>query len=141
MEKIIKVEELGYVDDYVYDLEVEKDHSFLINVDMVGSELAYIGKIGLIKRKPMNSKLNTLIEQTAKENEIVARKYNSSMGSNSDHAPFQKEKIEVCCFLAKNDFKIIHSTKDTIELVKPEKLDDAVELFVKLVEKLDNGVF
>ncbi len=108
---------------------------------MVGSELAYLDKAGLLKKKPLNSKLNQLIEQTAQEIGIEARKFNSVIGGNSDHASFKKEKLEVCCFLAKKDTKIIHSKKDTIDLVKPEKLEDAVELIKNMVEKMDIGEF
>jgi hypothetical protein len=104
---------------------------------MVGSELAYVGKAGFIRKKELNSKLNDLIEETALENEIEARRFKTLMGGRSDHAPFKKEKLEVCCFIAKNDIKVIHSKKDTIDLVKPEKLDDAVQLIIKVVEKLD----
>jgi hypothetical protein len=59
------------------------------------------------------------------------------MSGNSDHAPFKKEELEVCFFLAGKDSKRIHSPKDSIEEIKPEKLDDAVGLIKKLVEKID----
>jgi len=60
------------------------------------------------------------------------------MGNNSDHAPFRKLKMEVCFFLAKKDTKRIHGPKDTLEFVRPEKLDDAVCLIKGVVGKLDN---
>ena len=79
-----------------------------------------------------------MIAQNADETGIEARKFNSVISGNSDHAPFKKEKVEVCFFLAKKDTKIIHGPKDTLENVKPEKLEDAVELIKKVVEKIDS---
>ena len=128
----------GYVKAHKDEIVANKDNSYVINVDMVGSELSYVGKAGFIRKKELNSKLNDLIEETALENEIEARRFKTLMGGRSDHAPFKKEKLEVCCFIAKKDMKVIHSKKDTIDLVKPEKLDDAVQLIIKVIEKLDN---
>ncbi len=130
----------GYVKTHKEEIIANKDNSYVINIDMVGSELAYLGKTGLIRKKELNTKLNDLIEETAKENEIEARRFKSWMASNSDLAPFKKEKIEVCSFTAMNDFKFVHSPKDTIDKVKPEKLDDAVQLLSKLIEKLENNI-
>jgi len=128
----------GYVKTHKEEIVANKDKSYVINVDMVGSELAYLDKAGLIFKKPFNAKLNTMIAQSAEEAGIETRKFNSVISGNSDHAPFKKEKIEVCMFLAKKDTKIIHSPKDTLENVKPEKLEDAVELIKKVVEKIDS---
>ena len=128
----------GYVKAHKQEIVENKDNSYVINVDMVGSELAYLDKAGLLKKKPINSKLNSLIEKTAEELKIEARKFNSPIGGNSDHASFKKEKVEVCCFLAKKDTKIIHSKKDSIDLVKPEKLEDAVELIKGIIQKINN---
>ena len=47
---------------------------------MVGSELAYVGKAGFIRKKELNSKLNDLIEETALENEIEARRFKTLKG-------------------------------------------------------------
>lgn len=127
----------GYVKAHKDDIAVHQANSYVINVDMVGSELSYVGKTGLLRKKELNSKLNDIIEATAAENHIEARRFKTPMGSNSDHASFKKEKVEVCCFIAKKDFKLIHSAKDTIDKVNPDKLEDAVHLITKVVEKLD----
>lgn len=127
----------GYVKAYKEELVANRDKSYVINVDMVGSELAYLDKAGLIFKKPFNENLNSMIAQAADETGIEARKFNSVISGNSDHAPFKKEKLEVCFFLAKKDTKIIHGPKDTLDNVKPEKLEDAVELIKKVVEKID----
>ncbi|MHB8808038.1 MAG: M28 family metallopeptidase [Anaerolineaceae bacterium] len=127
----------GYVKAHKEEIAAHREKSCVINVDMVGSELAYLKKYGFPFKKPLNKDLNILIAQTAKEAGIEARSFNSAIGGNSDHAAFQKEKVEVCFFLANKDTKIIHSPQDTIEKVKPEKLTDAVVLIKRLAEKLD----
>jgi len=129
----------GYVKAHKEEIIANKDNSYVVNIDMVGSELAYLGKTGLIRKKALNKKLNVLIEETAKENEIEARGFNSWMAGNTDMAPFKKEKIEACSFTSMKDFKNVHSPKDTIDKVNPEKLDDAVQLLSKVIEKLDSG--
>ncbi len=128
----------SYVENHRDEIIAQKDNSYLINVDMVGTELAYLDKAGMFIKKPLNKKLNKLIAATAEEAGIEAHSFKSPMGDNSDHAPFRKLKIEVCLFLAKKDTKRIHSPKDTLEFVQPEKLDDAVRLITGVVEKLDN---
>jgi Zn-dependent M28 family amino/carboxypeptidase len=127
----------GYVKAHKEELVANRNKSYVINVDMVGSELAYLDKAGLIFKKPFNIKLNTMIAQAADETGIEVRKFNSVISGNSDHAPFKKEKVEVCFFLAKKDTKLIHGPEDTLENVKPEKLEDGVELIKKVVEKID----
>ncbi len=129
----------GYVKTHKEEIAAACNTSCVINVDMVGSELAYLDKSGLLFKKPLNKKLNTLIAQTAKETEIEARPFYSPLSDNSDHAAFQKEKVDVCFFLANKDSKFIHSPQDTIDKVKPEKLNDAVELIKRMVVKLDKG--
>jgi hypothetical protein len=108
-----------------------------INVDMVGSEIAYLGSAGFLRKHPLNPHLNSLIEDCAQTAQIEVRKFNSMMGGSSDHASFQKEKIEVCCFLSKKDTKFIHSAKDTIDMVNPEKIAGAVDLITAMIRKLD----
>ncbi|NMC45637.1 MAG: Zn-dependent exopeptidase M28, partial [Chloroflexi bacterium] len=127
----------GYVKAHREEIAAQRGRSCVINVDMVGSELAYLQKSGFLFQKPLNKPLNDLIAECAQEANITARPFNSVIGGNSDHAAFQKEKMAVCFFLANKDTKIIHSPQDTIEKVKPEKLADAVELIKRMVAKLD----
>ncbi len=127
----------SYVKKHRDYLDAHKNRIKLINVDMVGSELAYLDKAGLIKKKPLNTHLNQLIEQVAQENQIEARKFNSPIGGNSDHSPFKKVGIEVSCFLAKKDVKKIHRPSDTIDIINPEKIADAVKLIAAVIRKLD----
>lgn len=126
-----------YVKSHQKEIADHRERSCIINVDMVGSELAYVAKSGFLKKKPFNEKLNTLIAETADENHIEARAYDTMLASNSDHAAFKKQKIEAAFFLSNKDTKFIHSPQDTLDKVKPEKLDDAVALLIKVIQKLD----
>ena len=129
----------GYVKAHEEEIVENKDNSYLFNFDMVGSELAYLGKTGLIIKKELNERLNEIIEETAKENEIEAKKFNSALASLTDHTPFKNKKVQVSSFTSMKDFKFVHSSKDSIDKVNPEKLKDAVSLISKVVEKLDKN--
>jgi hypothetical protein len=48
-----------------------------------------------------------------------------------------KQKIEAAFFLSNKDTKFIHSPKDTLDKVKPEKLEDAAALLIKVIQKID----
>ena len=108
-----------------------------INVDMVGQEIAYMEKKGVLRKKPLNKTLNKLIKESAEEKEIEVRGFKSLMVGSSDHAPFKKIKLEVATFLSKKDVKKIHCDKDTLDIVKPEKISGAVELIKTVIQKLD----
>jgi len=113
------------------------DQDLLINVDMVGSELAYVNKAGLLFRKPLNKHLNRQISEIAEREGIEARAFSSPLASNSDHAPFRKLKMETAFFLSQKDTKKIHKPLDTIEKVNPQKMKDAVKLLSAVVMELD----
>ena len=115
------------------------DRDLLINVDMVGSELALVEKGGLLVRKPLNKKLNSLINEVASDTGIELRGFSTPLANNSDHAPFRKLKMETAFFLSKKDTKKIHKPQDTIEEVDPQKMDDAVSLLKSIVKELDQG--
>lgn len=129
----------GYVRSHREELLERADQDLLINVDMVGSELSYVDKAGLMIKKPLNKDLNGLIRETAEEMGIKARAFNTPLGNNSDHAPFRKLKMETAFFLSKKDTRKIHKPVDTIEKVDPEKLEDAVSLLMTVVHKLDQS--
>jgi len=46
-------------------------------------------------------------------------------------------KIRSATFLSKKDVKKIHCDKDTLDIVKPEKISGAVELIKTAIQKLD----
>jgi hypothetical protein len=128
----------AYVAAHKDEIVDQKESSAVINVDMVGTEVAYLDKAGLLRKKPFSPKLNAIIAKSAEEAGIEARPFNSVISGNSDHAPFGKEDVDVCFFLARNDVKRIHSPQDTIEHVNPQKLDDAVTIIKGVVTALDS---
>ena len=129
----------GYVRAHKEKLVERADKDLLINVDMVGSELAYVSKGGMLIRKSLNKTLNKLIDEIAEQNEIEVRGFSTPLANNSDHAPFRKLKMETAFFLSKKDTKKIHKPLDTIEGVDPQKLEDAVSLIAAVVKDIDKG--
>jgi hypothetical protein len=127
----------GYVRNHREELLENVDRDLLINVDMVGSELALVKKGGLLIRKPLNKKLNSLINEVAEKTGIELRGFSTPLANNSDHAPFRKLKMETAFFLSKKDTKKIHKPLDTIEGVDSKKMDDAVNLLKSIVKELD----
>jgi len=130
----------GYVKAHQVELEEKINRDLLINVDMVGSELAYVNKGGLVLRKALNKKLNRLIKEVAEKTGIEARAFSSPLVNNSDHAPFLKLKMETAFFLSKKDTKLIHKPLDTIEKIDPQKMEDAVSLLKAVVLELDQNL-
>ncbi len=129
----------GYVKSHRDELEEKIDRDVLINVDMVGSELAYVNKGGLIFKKALNKELNRLIKEVAEKIGIEARAFSTPLMNNSDHAPFLKLKMGTAFFLSKKDTKLIHKPLDTIEKVDPQKMEDAVSLLKGVVLELDQN--
>ncbi len=127
-----------YVKAHKEELLAMKDRFYLINVDMVGQEIAYIEKKGILRKKPLNKTLNKLIKESAEGKEIEVRGYKSMLAGSSDHAPFKKQKLEVAAINSRKDFRNVHSKKDTIDIVKPENMSGAVELIKTVIQKLNN---
>lgn len=117
-------------------LEQRKSSIYIINVDMVGSEIAYLDKIGLISKKPLNHELNKIIQRSSEKLDIEVRAFGSMLGSSSDFAPFLLEGFEVCTFTSMKD-KQIHSGNDRIEYLSPERLEDAVHLLKEVILTID----
>jgi hypothetical protein len=130
----------GYVKAHRDELEEKINRDVLINVDMVGSELAYVNKGGLILRKALNKELNRLIKEVAGKTGIEARAFSTPLVNNSDHAPFLKLKMETAFFLSKKDTKLIHKPLDSIDKVDPQKMEDAVSLLKAVVLELDQNL-
>lgn len=62
---------------------------------------------------------------------------NFSLGSNagSDHEPFQRAGIDTVFF--SRDYTLLHTPQDTIDQVKPEYLDEAGKVALRLVNGLE----
>ncbi|MFX1250305.1 MAG: M28 family metallopeptidase [Promethearchaeota archaeon] len=126
-----------YCDTHIDELGAIKDKFYQINVDMVGSEIQYLEKQGILKKKPMSKVLNDLIVESAEEKNIAIRPFRKSVGLNSDHALFFLRGFKTCTFTSEADERYIHSKQDIIDKADPEKLRDAVELIKFMIQKLD----
>jgi peptidase M28-like protein len=127
-----------YLTEHLDELKTYKD-VYIINVDMVGSEIAYIENTGLIRKKPINRVLNDLIKHHSNQLKIKTRPIPSIGFSGSDHMPFLKQKFEACCFISSQD-KQIHGPLDTVEKVLPQKLGDATELIFNMIQSLEKRI-
>lgn len=125
----------AYLADHREHLEAIRGRFYHVNVDMVGTEVAYLGrKRG---RKPFNRVLNQLIELTARAQKIDVRRFGALLGFSSDYAPFKRAGFETCSLSSKQDAKVIHTPEDTVDRVDPRKMRDAVELLKALILTLD----
>ncbi len=124
--------------DQKYDL----NRSILINIDMVGSYIGLIDRVGLFRRR-FNHNLNDVIETTARNLNIPLIRYNKLIEPNSDHKIFRKyakrakKKLQIVCFHSHKDTKYIHSTKDTPEKCSVENLNGCLNICYQALRSVD----
>jgi len=125
--------------DKVYNL----DRSYIINIDMVGSYIGLVDKVGIFEKTPLNRSLNNKLEEIAIDREIRIIKETKSVSFSSDHLTFQnyakklKRELQFGWFHSKMDNKFIHCSKDTPEKCYPENLNGCIEICYFTLKKLD----
>jgi hypothetical protein len=137
----------NYCESHMVKLNQKYDlnKSFNINIDMVGSYIGLIDKIGLLKKKNLNNSLNEEFESAAKHLEIPLKKYNKIISPKTDHRVFlslakmTKSKFQVACFHSEKDSIYIHSSKDTPEKCSSEILNGCLEICYHSIKKIDNS--
>ncbi|MFX1446811.1 MAG: M28 family metallopeptidase [Promethearchaeota archaeon] len=123
-----------------YDL----NNSYNINIDMVGSYVGLLDKTGLIRKKRVNTKLNSLLEQSAKELNIPIVNYNKIRGPKSDYRSFvslakrTRTSFQVACIQSEEDSKYIHSSKDTPDRCSNKILNECLDICYKTISYLDS---
>jgi hypothetical protein len=128
--------------DKAYNL----DKSYIINIDMVGSYIGLIDKVGIFQKTPLNISLNNKIEEIAIDREIVIKKETKSVSISSDHSIFKtyakklRRDLQIGWFHSKMDDKFIHSSKDTPEKCTFKNLNDCIELCYFTIKKLDTDL-
>lgn len=127
----------------VYDL----DHSYYINIDMVGTYIGLFNKRGLLVKRKLNTHLNEIIENSAQEMNIPIVKFNSIKSPKSDHRSFlkfakkTKSSLEVAYFHSSKDVKYIHSARDTPDRCSSENLNGCLDICYCTIRSIDSMNF
>jgi Zn-dependent M28 family amino/carboxypeptidase len=127
----------------VYDL----DHSYYINIDMVGTYIGLFNKRGLLVKRKLNNHLNEIIENSAQGMDIPITKFNSLLTPKSDHRSFlkfvkkTKSSLEVAYIHSKKDVKYIHSPRDTPDKCSSENLNGCLDICYTTIRSIDSRNF
>jgi len=122
-----------------YDL----DHSYAINIDMVGSYIGLLNKTGM-RKKSINKDLNKYINFCAKNLDIPIINYSKLIRPNSDYLSFRSfakknnKKMQVACFHSEKDSKYIHSAKDKPERCSSRNLNACLDICYNTILLIDS---
>lgn len=123
--------------------EYDLNKSFNINIDMVGSYIGLLDKVGLPLRRRMNKNLNNIIEATANSLKIPITRYNKIIEPKSDHTIFRRyarrfrKKLQIALFHSDKDSKYIHSLRDTPDKCSPKNLNGCLEICYHTLRSID----
>lgn len=126
----------------IYDM----NKSINVNIDMVGSYIGLLDKVGFPLRKKMNKNLNNILEETAKSMNIQIERYNKIVEPKSDHKIFRRcarrgrKKLQIVFFHSDKDSKYIHSFRDTPDKCSPEKLNGCLALCYQAIKTIDSEI-
>ena len=132
-----------HFEELIHDYDLEK--SYNINIDMVGTYIGLLDKLGLFKKKDLNKNLNSVLEASAIQQKIPIKKESVKIGAgSSDHQIFRAyakkyeiKGFQVSLFSTEDDVKYIHSKQDTPEKCSAEKLNDCIEICYNAIKSLD----
>ncbi|KKK41540.1 MAG: Aminopeptidase YwaD precursor [Candidatus Lokiarchaeum sp. GC14_75] len=149
----IGAKEMGYLgskqycikhfEELIYDYDLDK--SYNINIDMVGTYIGLIDKLGMFKKKRLNQNLNDVLKASAHQLKIPLKTEFVKAGSgSSDHGIFRayakkegKKGFQVSIFTSKDDAKFIHSKNDTPEKCSAYNLNGCLEICYNAIKSLD----
>lgn len=123
--------------------EYNLDESYIINIDMVGTEIGLINKTGILKKNNFNKNIVNVLEATANSLKIPIRKFDMTIEPRSDHISFRsfakkaQKTMEVCCFLSNKDIQYIHSSRDTPNKCIPHNLKCCVDICYNAIKSID----
>lgn len=144
--------------------ELDKDRTYVLNVDCVGrGERFFVCKgLGTIFKKYSDPMLCGLLAEACSELKLILEE---RWGGGSDHAEFVEKKFRTCAIarfncakagvaslILRRMFRIplkkniiglgewIHTENDTVEGIAEQNLEESVQLVVKFVEKLNRKV-
>ncbi len=137
-----------FCEDYFKDLnqKYELNHSININIDMVGTYIGLLNKVGLVRRHKLNNRLNNIFQTTANELKIPITIYNKIFEPKSDHKAFRKcakrvkKKLQIVYFHSDKDTKYIHSLRDTPDKCSVENLNGCLKICYYALKSIDMGI-
>ncbi len=129
---------------HIIDLNEKYDlnRSILINIDMVGSYIGLVDRVGLFRRR-LNKNLNDVFDATAKNLNIPLTRYNKLMPPKSDHRSFRsyvkraRKKLQIVYFHSDNDTKYIHSPRDSPDKCSAKNLNGCLNICYQTLRSLD----
>ncbi|MHA2390945.1 MAG: M28 family metallopeptidase [Promethearchaeota archaeon] len=126
----------------IYDL----NKSINVNIDMVGSYIGLLDRVGFPLRKKMNKNLNDIFEEIAKTLNVSLERYNKIIEPKSDHKIFRRcarrlgKKLQIVFFHSDKDSKYIHSFRDTPDKCLPENLNGCLTLCYQAIKSIDSEI-
>jgi len=132
-----------HFEELIQDYDLDKSHN--INIDMVGTYIGLLDKLGLIKKKNLNDNLNDVLLASAGQQKITLKKESIKIGSgSSDHQVFrayakkyEKNGFQVSLFSTEDDVRYIHSKHDTPDKCSAENLNYCIEICYNAIKSLD----
>jgi len=126
-------------------LKYDIANSYNINIDMVGSYIGLVDKIGIIRKRKINENLNDLLSESAEELNIPLVKYSAQVEPRSDQIVFRKLKkvqknFQIAFFHSAKDSKFIHSTRDSPDKCSAESLNGCLAICHKTLLKMDSNM-
>ncbi|CDM67407.1 Peptidase M28 [Clostridium bornimense] len=117
---------------FVHDIIGKYDNLIDINIDSVG----YIngGKITFLNNKGYNN-LNKFMKESLENNGLEVTLDNKILG-RSDSDSFKRPEMKSICIIEENIKEVIHSEKDTSDVVDYSKLDKISNSIIELVENI-----
>ncbi|MFX1311221.1 MAG: M28 family metallopeptidase [Promethearchaeota archaeon] len=121
----------------------ELNNSININIDMVGTYIGLLNRVGLIRRNKLNNRINNIFISTANDLKIPIKIYNKIIEPKSDHKAFRKcakkfqKKLQIVYFHSDKDTKYIHSLRDTPDKCSVENLNGCLKTCYHTLKRID----
>ncbi len=119
--------------------EFDREKTYFINLDLIGGNdfIRLISSYG-IPRKFSSKKLYNLIVESGTNLQIKIRDLYLPTGAWSDFIPIVEEGFEACWIGSQPGLKVVHTTKDNMNLVSKEGLKNVLLLCIDIVKKINN---
>ena len=123
--------------------EYDLNKSININIDMVGTYIGLLDKVGFPLKKRLNKNLNNIIEATANSLNIPITRFNKMIEPKSDHTIFRRcarrarKKLQIVFFHSDKDSKYIHSLRDTPDKCTTENLNGCLTICYQTLRSID----